>query len=363
MFNTHRRLRCLGQLLTVFLLTAPLAGAAVKTPAQINALIDKAGRSRPDWWDSVPLAYPKTLDLSWPDKPTGAWNANKNVGQYLWSIINENPSRWRSGTRFMHYLLGLHKSKPQIVAKAIGQLAHCYQDLLLDWPRAAFWRRKQVQHDARNVGARVRLAECYWKLGGKTLAVAELNKIRNYVHPMMIKLWSDMGDLKKALTVAQGLSRYYPAMAYLEAGNAARLNGRYDQAISFYRKVLAVRATQPREKKQLARQQGRARDGIEAVKRFDTLNLARVRDGTHKAVSTSYNGPLEVAVTVRGGKILSVKVTRHKDKQYYGALAETPAQIVTKQGVKGIDAVTGATITSEAIVHATAKALADAVKQ
>ena len=78
-----------------------------------------------------------------PDKPPGGWNANKNVGQYMWSIVNENPGRWRSGTRFMHYLLGVHKDKSGIVNKVIGQLAHCYQDLLLDWPRAAFWRRKQ----------------------------------------------------------------------------------------------------------------------------------------------------------------------------------------------------------------------------
>ena len=41
---------------------------------------------------------------------------------------------------------------------------------------------------------------------------------------------------------------------------------------------------------------------------------------------------------------------------------ETPAQIVEKQVVRGVDAVTGATITSEAIINATAKALSVAMR-
>jgi uncharacterized protein with FMN-binding domain len=69
-----------------------------------------------------------------------------------------------------------------------------------------------------------------------------------------------------------------------------------------------------------------------------------------------------VEVSVRGGRIETVRVTEHKEKQYYGALTETPAKIIQKQGVKGVDATTSATITSEAIINATAKALASALK-
>ena len=63
---------------------------------------------------------------------------------------------------------------------------------------------------------------------------------------------------------------------------------------------------------------------------------------------------------MRGGRIDSVKVTEHKEKQYYGAMIDTPVKIVQRQGVKGVDTTTSATITSEAIVNATAKALATA---
>jgi uncharacterized protein with FMN-binding domain len=53
-----------------------------------------------------------------------------------------------------------------------------------------------------------------------------------------------------------------------------------------------------------------------------------------------------------------VKVTRHREKQYYSSLTDTPAKILKRQGVAGIDATSSATITSEAIINATAKALA-----
>lgn len=350
--------------LTLFLAVAfPAHGAAptMRTSRQIDDLVEKAGRSRPDWWDQVPLEYPKTLDLTWPARPPGGWNANRNVGQYMWSIINENPSRWKSGTKFMHHLLGVHKNNPEVLNRAIDQLAHCYQDLLRDWPRAAFWRKMQVQRDSGNYNARIRLAECYWKLGGKSKATNELYRIRTVLHPAMIKLWADLGELGRALSVAEKLARYYPAMSYLAAGDACRLRGSYTKALSYYRKVLAVRPA-GHIAKQTQIMQTRARVAIEVVTQFDALDLKRVRDGTHNGTAMSYAGQLEVAVTVSGGKIVSVKVTRHKDKQYYGAITETPAQIVARQTVKGVDSVTGATITSNAIINATARAMAAATK-
>ena len=62
-------------------------------------------------------------------------------------------------------------------------------------------------------------------------------------------------------------------------------------------------------------------------------------------------------------RIVSVRVTKHEEKQFYSALTDTPSQIVKKQGVKGVDAVTGATMTSEAIINATAKALAGGMQR
>lgn len=67
-------------------------------------------------------------------------------------------------------------------------------------------------------------------------------------------------------------------------------------------------------------------------------------------------------VTVQNGRIESVKVVQHKEKQFYSAITDTIRKIIEKQGMKGVDATSGATITSEAIINATAKALARQMK-
>ena len=86
--------------------------------------------------------------------------------------------------------------------------------------------------------------------------------------------------------------------------------------------------------------------------------MSRIPDGTYTGASLAYVGELTVAVTVQSGRIKSVRITKHQDKQYFSALTDTPSQIISKPGLKGVDATTGATITSQAIIDATAKALA-----
>ena len=38
------------------------------TRADVATLIENQGKTPPDWWDSVQLNYPPTLDLNWPMK-------------------------------------------------------------------------------------------------------------------------------------------------------------------------------------------------------------------------------------------------------------------------------------------------------
>jgi uncharacterized protein with FMN-binding domain len=95
---------------------------------------------------------------------------------------------------------------------------------------------------------------------------------------------------------------------------------------------------------------------------FELCDVTKVPDGVYTASSIGYAGEIVLDVIVKAGRIESVQVKRHEEKQFYSALTDTPRQIIQKQGVKGVDAVSGATITSEAILNATAKALANAVK-
>jgi uncharacterized protein with FMN-binding domain len=165
--------------------------------------------------------------------------------------------------------------------------------------------------------------------------------------------------LKIAQSAVRGSA---PDLAYLYAAEACRVAGRHKQALVLFEKVLTVPAEGQR-KGRVERSHRSAEANIEGIKVFDLLDLARVPDGTYRSSSLGYEAPVHVAVTVRGGRIEDVNVTEHREKQYYSSITDTCRKIVTRQGVTGIDATSSATITSQAILNATAKALAGAMKQ
>lgn len=340
----------------------PSAKAKSRTKTEVDALIQKAGTTPPDWFDSVPLDYPQTLDLTWPKQPQGGWNQQRNIGQYIWSVINENPGRWRPGIKFLHHLLTVYKDDKEKLGRAMNELAGAYYRLQQDWARAAFWWRKAAELGPLPFNAQVDLAECYWKLGNRAMAVAQLGRATAFFSVSIIKLWSDMGDLDTALRDADDMAKAgAPDHAYLAAADACRLHGKFARAEAYYQKVLAV-PLPPKNDGGVKRNQARARASLEAMKLFDQCDPKKVPDGTYTSNCMGYAGPVHVAVAVAGGRIDSVKVTQYQEKQFYSALTATPQQIVDKQTVKGIDGVTGATMTSEAIINATAKALASAKK-
>jgi uncharacterized protein with FMN-binding domain len=172
-----------------------------------------------------------------------------------------------------------------------------------------------------------------------------------------------MGEINKALALAERKAAGGMAtIAYLTAGDTCRLAGRYKEALAYYEKVLTAKGDVGRED-DVKKDRERAQASIQAIKVFDALDVTQVADGTYTAGSLAYAGPLHVEVVVKGGRIQSVRVTEHQEKQFYSALSETPKRIVEKQGVRGVDAVTGATMTSEAIINAAAKALAGGMQK
>ncbi len=341
---------------------SPATAGTKRTKEEIEALIDQRGRTQPDWWESVKLDYPKTLDLSWPMPAPRPWNNQKNVGQYVWDIINPNPERWQGGVRFMHHLLMVNKDRPETRHRVMAELGRMYHGLLQDYPRAAFWWRQAGADNPEQPSTHgVYLAECYWKLGNKQMAVELLDKLPPQFP--MIKLWADMGELDRALQLANANAQGGLAdVALIYAGDACRTAGRHDQAIEYYQKILQLPSAGGRGAKRIQRNQRRAQANIEAIRLFDTLDVARVPDGTYQASSLGFKGPVQVAVTVKGHRIESVRVTSHHEPQSYTSLSDIPQRIVAHQDVKGIDATSGATVTSEAIINATAKALSQAMK-
>ncbi len=325
-----------------------------RTKAQVEKLIAEAGKTNPEWWDDVPLDYPKTLLLHRP-KPTGGWNPNVNVSQYILSTINPNPSKWRGAGKFLMHVLEVNRDDPEKTKQTMRDLAHVHGSLLRDYARGAYWLRKV---SSTRLGDRAKLAYFYVKLGNKGMARSIASGFRNYRTRSggIARLWMLTGDTKRAVAQAEKVAERWPAPGYLVAGDACRRAGKYKQAQSYYQKALTSDAGRDR------RSRPRARAGLEAAKAAARIDLKKIADGTYNGDSPGFRGQLHVSVTVKAGRIESVQVTQHRDDWFLSSIFEIPEQIVEKQGIKGVDAVTGATVTSEAIINAAARALAGGVK-
>ena len=79
-----------------------------------------------------------------------------------------------------------------------------------------------------------------------------------------------------------------------------------------------------------------------------------LKDGTYTAEGKGIGGKVPVTVTVKDGKVSEVKVGGNSETQGIGskAIEQLPAKIVEANGLEGVDAVSGATVTSKAIFTA-----------
>ena len=93
-----------------------------------------------------------------------------------------------------------------------------------------------------------------------------------------------------------------------------------------------------------------------------SAEAAAAADGTYEGTGKGIGGNVPVTVTVEGGKITAVEVGDNSETQGIGskAIEQLPAKIVEAGGVEGVDAISGATVTSKAIFTAVEEALAGA---
>jgi len=338
--------------------SAPSTGSTkstnTRTEQQIRQLIASTGRSLPSWYNSTRLNYPRSLDINWPPLPPNTqWNARKHIVHYLYSDIIPNQSRWREAMKFLHFVYGRNGNSAYAKDNCARQLGRLYFEFFRDYPRAAYWLSQTRLKSNDHLHAVV--AECYYRMGSQDMALKYLAG-----KPALIgtaKLLGAMGLTDRAVKVADAIARYpRPREALLTAGDALALAGRYPEALKYYNQVLTDRRPE-RDQKYLNRYHTRARQCIASIQLYETLDVSKLKTGTYSETSAGYEAPIRVEVKVAAGKITSVRVTQHREKQYYSALRNTPAKIIAKQHVKDIDATIGATITAQAIVNATAKAL------
>ena len=89
---------------------------------------------------------------------------------------------------------------------------------------------------------------------------------------------------------------------------------------------------------------------------------AAYKDGSYTGEGQGKSGPVKVQVTVKAGKIASIKVLEQKETPmiFKGAEAGVIPAIVKAHGTKGVATVSGATLSSKGIIAATNAALAKA---
>ena len=85
-------------------------------------------------------------------------------------------------------------------------------------------------------------------------------------------------------------------------------------------------------------------------------------DGSYTAEGKGIGGKVPVTVKVEGGKVAEVTVGDNSETQGIGskAIEQLPEAIVAANGTEGVDAVSGATVTSKAIFTAVDEALEQA---
>ena len=85
-------------------------------------------------------------------------------------------------------------------------------------------------------------------------------------------------------------------------------------------------------------------------------------DGTYTGTGTGYGGDIVVSVTVSGGQITNIKVISAEDETYtYWIQAVTLLDVIIQEQTWEVDAVSGATFSSEGIMEAVKNALANAI--
>lgn len=86
-----------------------------------------------------------------------------------------------------------------------------------------------------------------------------------------------------------------------------------------------------------------------------------LKAGTYKATVEGRNGPITVSVTVNAKAVKKVVIDSHDETPGISdpAIEKIPAAIAKKNTLK-VDSVTGATITSNAIIDAVADAISQA---
>ena len=131
-----------------------------------------------------------------------------------------------------------------------------------------------------------------------------------------------------------------------------------------YRAALEKNVDKIRTQETMAESKGSAETATgskESAEIKESAESGAYQDGEYLGKASAYNGNVEVKVTIYGGKMTAIDIVKTKDDEdyFFDAQKKVIPEILEKQSTD-VDAVAGATTSSEGIAHAVQKALEQA---
>ena len=96
---------------------------------------------------------------------------------------------------------------------------------------------------------------------------------------------------------------------------------------------------------------------VEAEPEESASGAGALRDGIWEGRAEGYDGGIVVEIGVQAGRIAAVGIVREQESAPGRSYDVLPSQIIEAQGVEGVDTVTGATVTSRAVLDAVGQAI------
>ena len=275
----------------------------------------------------VPPAWFNTATVQWDtDKP---W---KDARLEIRRLLGGTPAQVREGMKLTY----LYKQKGDI-GNGHEYPMYLFMGGEYAWALVEHEKWLPTQRGQGAGHAYLCLASCYAHFGEYRKALQVLtNALNDLPHPP----WQIAGRSKTEDALGD---------LYAQMGDIEEAKKHYREAARLY-----PTSDQPYGHHLLPRYAARSQNKLDLLT-MRGLRSAELRDGTYSAPSRGYAGVVNVTVTVRGGRIADIKVD-HQEKIDLDAAEIIPKRIIAKQSLR-VDAVTGATVTSEAIVDGTYEAL------
>ncbi len=329
----------------------PEAGQA-GAPTDLAGLIEEAvwrgevkreGSSLPPWWSSVdarmssevdpsPAARLDFVEAAYAEK--GRPREAVRLDAMVLDEIGDGIGKPRSPEAIRTWLRGAY------------EIAHLYEGVLQDPARALAW---------------------YLRCAGTALAdPSEARQNAMAAGFGAARAVEELGDRSAALALYRLLARdlllapdpygdlILPEV-FLRIGDAERAAGDTGAASAAYRATESAAGRLPATASSSFRAPGSAARAALRLLAARGLDFGRVADGTYTGQAFGYNAPVGVRMTFRGGKCTALHVTDLGDKRPLDAYRLVPERILGRQGLE-VDAVTGATVTSRAVVSAATEA-------